>query len=252
MFINKIGKHHLELGENCQDFGKFVDYTNNNKYSNEEEIYLQHKLVCDGCSEGKHSEVGAKLYTLLNESPITELNYTMDNIIRLLSISDKFNSLFCTFENIKTNPQIIKDYCCFTILDCWNIKSLDNNPDYDVFVVHYCGDGYIITQDHEDNIDFIKIDDGEYPKYLAYNYITDKSKLKYYKEGVDFTREIFRKDQYKNVGVASDGIRYILDCDDEELKQEFISILKDQKEVKMKRFINKHQSLFKDDITISF
>ena len=225
MFINKIGTHHLEYGENCQDFGKYETL--------DDDIYKVHKLVCDGCSEGKHTEVGAKLFTLMNTSPGT-VGVDMQKLVNAIG----------------SDPSTIRDLLCFTILDIWDIYS--SEEDYNVFSLHYCGDGYVITQDHEDNINFIKIDDGEFPKYYAYNFINDKSKLSHYQDGVEFTHRIFKKSEYKNVGVASDGIRYIVNCEDENLKNEFIDILKQNKEIKMKRFINKHQSIFKDDVTISF
>ena len=50
MFINKIGMEHLEMGMNCQDYGIIGDTW---------------AVVCDGCSDGKHSEVGAKLFCQL-------------------------------------------------------------------------------------------------------------------------------------------------------------------------------------------
>lgn len=45
MVINKIGQQHIDYGTNCQDYGIEFDGM---------------KVVCDGCSEGKYSEVGAK------------------------------------------------------------------------------------------------------------------------------------------------------------------------------------------------
>lgn len=47
MVINKIGQQHIDYGTNCQDYGIEFDGM---------------KVVCDGCSEGKHSEVGAKAF----------------------------------------------------------------------------------------------------------------------------------------------------------------------------------------------
>ena len=47
MLVNKIGYDHLSIGMNCQDYGfELPDY--------------KVKVVADGCSEGLHSEVGAK------------------------------------------------------------------------------------------------------------------------------------------------------------------------------------------------
>lgn len=251
MFINKIGQHHLEFGENCQDAGIYKVYMpEDNPYSNEEECFNVHKLVCDGCGEGKHSEVGAKLYTLLNKAPIVDLNTALDSIVRLLTQSSDDKSLFMPMQKLKINPQVIKDYCCFTILDVWDMDDLEY-PEDSHFLVYYCGDGYIITQDHDDDINFIKLDDGDYPKYMAYNYL-DKEHLSQYKEGVSFERESYNKSEFKNVGVASDGIRFILNHEDKDLVNEFTEILKSGKENRMKRFINKHQQIFKDDVTISF
>ena len=239
MFVNKIGQHHLELGENCQDAGKV-------EYFPDEPIYKSHKLVCDGCSEGKHSEVGAQLYAL-NQNSVGELHSAMENIIKITSCDPL--SFHLPWSSITTNPSLIRDYCCFTILDLWELSTVEEENN--IFILYYCGDGYIITEDIDGNIDFIKIDDGEYPKYLAYNYISDKSRMSHYKDGVDVSTRVFPKKEFKNVGVASDGIRYILNHD-ENLRDEFIQILKDNKEIKMKRFINKHQNIFKDDITIAF
>lgn len=226
MFVNKIGQHHLELGENCQDFGKYEIVPNS--------IHFKiHKLVCDGCSEGKHSEIGAKLFTKMNNAP-----YMADSIMKEM------------VDFLGDEPYIIKNYLCFTILDVWEFDYTDSEGG--LFEINYCGDGYFITQDYQDNIEFTKIDNGEFPKYFSYNFINDKSKLSSYRDGVRFETEFFDKKQFKNVGVASDGIRYILNCENNNLREEFISILREDKEVKMKRFINKHQSIFKDDVTIAF
>ena len=60
--------------------------------------------------------------------------------------------------------------------------------------------------------------------------------------------------EYKRVGIASDGIRFMVNPAPENilLKDEFIQILKEDKAGKMKRFINKHHNIFKDDVTIAF
>jgi hypothetical protein len=117
------------------------------------------------------------------------------------------------------------------------------------FSVEFCGDGYIILEDNDGNITFERLDDGEYPKYYVYNYC-DKTKLSHYQEGVNFNISLYPFEKYKNVGIASDGLRYILERP--ELMDEFIGILKSGVAVRMKRFINKYQSVFRDDITIAF
>ena len=132
MFINKIGMEHLESGMNCQDYGFEGDRVS---------------CVCDGCSEGKHSEVGAKLYSHLWGE-------------REFGNAHCFQKMIDFFGN---SAKVLKDYMSFTILQL--IYGYEEN------VVQYCGDGYIILQDHDGNITFEELSDGEYPKYYIYNYI---------------------------------------------------------------------------------
>lgn len=211
MFINKIGMEHLESGMNCQDYGFIGEHSS---------------YVCDGCSEGKHSEVGAKLFCHLKQNSI-------------LSIDEIFIRIR---ELIGSEPKTLRDFMSFTIL------RLAETPGD--FIVNYCGDGYIILQDHEGNITFEELSDGEYPKYYIYNYIPTEY-LKHYKDGVSFSQKIFPKEQYAKVGIASDGLRYIVNTD-EELRKEFIDCLKSGKELKTKLFINRNHGIFKDDVTIVF
>lgn len=211
MFINKIGMEHLESGMNCQDYGFVGEHSS---------------YVCDGCSEGKHSEVGAKLFCHLRKNSI-------------LGIDEIFIRIR---ELIGSEPKTLRDFMSFTIL-----RFAETPGD---FIVNYCGDGYIILQDHDDNITFEELSDGEYPKYYIYNYIPPEY-LKHYKDGVSFSQKTYSKEEYAKVGIASDGLRYILQAD-EELKQEFINCLKSGKELKTKLFINRNHKIFKDDVTIVF
>lgn len=210
MFINKIGMEHLEMGMNCQDYGRKGDTW---------------AVVCDGCSEGKHSEVGAKLYCHL----ISNWKFPNENMEKMI-------------ELIGDDPIALKDYLSFTILE---LSETDSE-----FEVMYCGDGYIILQDRDGNITFEELSDGEYPRYYIYNYI-DPQYLNHYKDGVSFSQKTYSKEEYAKVGIASDGLRYILQ-EDEGLKQEFINCLKSGKEIKVKLFINRNHKVFKDDVTIVF
>lgn len=211
MFVNKIGQQHLEIGTNCQDYG----FEGNGI-----------KLVCDGCSEGLHTEVGAKAFCHLFGNGVG----TYETFLKLISI----------FGQSSTS---IKNFLCFTIL----YALLDEK---DFFYVINCGDGYVILEDNDGNITFEELTDGEFPKYYAYNFC-DPDTLKYYKEGVMLNYRTYEKEKYKNVGVVSDGLRFILNAD-EDLKNEFIELLKQKNAVKVKRFINRNQKVFKDDITIVF
>lgn len=235
MNIVKIGKSHLDTGMNCQDAtGNIDDFL---------------KIVCDGCSEGKHSEVGAKLFV---DRVICEYDYykeyieslgknfvEVDNIFRL--IIEKSMRTLVTI--IGTNPKKLKDYLSFTIFIVYKVGG--------TYSVYYCGDGYIfIDVPSDDNIKFIKIDNGEYPNYYIYNYVSSK----YLKAHIQPTIiEYKRINSEFNVGIASDGIRFAVDRpDDDSFKRQFIKILRSGKDIKMKLFINKHQNIFQDDVSIVF
>lgn len=210
MLINKIGYEHIQRGENCQDFGI---------------VCHKQKVVCDGCSEGSHTEVGAKTFCHL-----ISCGY---------SINQAFEKLIDIFGQ---NTSTIKHYLCFTIL------ILSEHEDR--FELSFCGDGYIILEDKKGNITFSELTDGEYPKYYAYNYVP-ANLLSHYKEGVTFNHLSFKKMEYSKIGVASDGLRFLINTESD-LKTEFLSALKSKKEATVKRLINKNQILFKDDITIAF
>ena len=214
MVINKIGQQHIDYGTNCQDYG----FEKNGV-----------KVVCDGCSEGKHSEVGAKAFCHLFQYG----EYTEEKPIDTI-----FEKLVEVFGQTSAS---IRDYLCFTILMV--VESAEE------FIVVYCGDGFIIEERNNGHIEIEELSDGEYPKYYAYNYV-DKESLKYYKDGVQLQTKIFPKSEYKNIGVASDGIRFAIAQED--IFEQFIGVLHGGKAAAVKRFINKNQTVFKDDTTIVF
>jgi hypothetical protein len=212
MFINKLGEEHREYGINCQDYGFIKGNV---------------KCVVDGCSEGKHSEVGTKLFCHL----ITQEDDINEDIIKFA-----FEQILFTIGN---KYETIRDHLCFTIM-----YIVEQN---DKFVAYTCGDGFIIKHKLDDTIEYEKIDNGEYPIYYAYNYV-DKKYLKQYKDGVTFDIREYSKEEFKNIGVATDGLRYIFNND---LEEDFTELLLKNKESVIKRFINKNHNHFKDDITIA-
>ncbi|MCX7747920.1 MAG: hypothetical protein N2645_13685 [Clostridia bacterium] len=193
MLINKIGFEHLLNGVNCQD------------YAFDKE---GRKCVVDGCSEGLHSEVGAKLFIHLFRQGL-EVDAVFERLL----------NLFPTHEQIK-------NYLLFTIL---YIEETE-----DEFVVFECGDGYIIKLRHNDAVEFQEIDYEGVSPYFAYNYM-DKGKLLLYKEGVRFNRYRFSKKEYKAVGVGTDGIGYILKS---QYVKDFEKCIRLRKAVLLKRLIN--------------
>jgi hypothetical protein len=216
MVINKIGQQHIDYGLNCQDYGIEMNGV---------------KIVCDGCSEGKHSEVGAKTFCHL-------MTYGNETYGGTKALDAEFQKMV---EMFGQTPETVRDFLCFTIL---MVIETD-----DEFIVPYCGDGFIIEELLDGEFIIEELSDGEYPKYYAYNYV-GKGSLTHYKDGVEFQIRAFPKSEYKNIGVASDGIRFAKS--DPDIYAGFIDAIRSGKEVRVKRFINKHQSIFKDDTTIVF
>ena len=181
-----------------------------------------------------------------------------DNQNRIKSIIEVFENVlnFLTIPMIdkKRFIESIHNYMLFTIL------ILEER--WDEWVLNICGDGFVITQDYFDNVKFYDIDHCSTPMYLAYNYFNlenlelSKSELESLR-AQSFKTFKFDKSKYKSVGIASDGLAYIIGTDYEtELKE----IILKGKDFLIKRFINKinyearklgGSGLFKDDITIS-
>lgn len=205
---------------------------------------LNMKIVMDGCGSGKHSEVGTRLFGQLFARKAKEYFDKGESICEENFI-EVVNSIFCKMLELCSDASFIFQNYCFTILVCFELE--------DEFVVYSCGDGYIIKE-NEDGITFDVLDDGEYPCYYVYNFIADKSALKEYKEGVDFKVTRFSKEDYINVGVASDGLRYSENLLDVE-KSKLMNFLHDGKGPQIEKLVNRNNlknEMFHDDISICF
>ena len=195
-------------------------------------IQTANNTLGNKCSVGSNPTLsnqgdGANALTNQEDAPITCSVYTA---------AAAFGEILGLFGQTSGS---IRDFLCFTIL------MVTENETH--FMVDYCGDGFIVKERLDGTIEFEELSDGEYPKYFAYNYV-DKDMLKQYKDGVIFSTKAFPKDEYRNIGVASDGIRFAMK--DAQFKKEFTEALQSGKEVRVKRFINKHQRVFQDDTTI--
>lgn len=226
MEVVKTGLSHKEIEQNCQDaVGTYMDKL---------------KVVCDGCSAGKNSEVGAKLFCKLlidkYANFVEKGKKSIDVQALIMTVMDELVSF------VGSSPKSIKDYLSFTILVA------EYDPNLNVHTVYYCGDGYIILQKDEVSLSFRKLDCGEYPEYLSYNYI-DGSYMNKFHDGVRIKSEEF--ELYYNVGVASDGIRFILDSQNDELIDEFGRVLKTGRNMKLKLFCNRNEKLLKDDVSVA-
>lgn len=205
---------------------------------------LNMKIVMDGCGSGKHSEVGTRLFGQLFARKAKEYFDRGESICEE-NFTQVVNSIFEKMLELCSDISFIFQNYCFTILVCFETE--------DEFVVYSCGDGYIIKE-NEEGISFDKLDDGEYPCYYIYNYITDKSALVEYKDGVSFNVTRFSKTDYFNVGVASDGLRYAENLLDVE-KSKLMKFLHEGKGPQIEVLINRNNrknEMFHDDISICF
>lgn len=235
MFINKMGYMHWEMLKNCQDYGFELNKV---------------KCVVDGCSEGMHSEVGAKLFCSFAADEVLwatmpdlmdsdgNMEYTVQHVIR------ECNALVydvLTFYRPFTQRKVaaVLHYGLFTVLA---VQELDT-----VFNVGYCGDGIIIKQKHDGTFEYDVIDQKGTPAFYAYNYIPPEY-LTDYKDGVPVEFKQFSKEDYAAIGVATDGLKYVLDS---HIRPEFEKLMLARKESAIKRLFNKHHSILKDDVTIA-
>lgn len=205
---------------------------------------LNMKVVMDGCGSGKHSEVGTRLFGQLFARKAKEYLDKGEYICEENFI-EVVDSIFKKMLNLCSDTSFIFQNYCFTILVCFELE--------EEFVVYSCGDGYIIKENDE-GITFDSLDDGEYPCYYIYNFITDKSALIEYREGVSFKVTRFDKHSYFNVGVASDGLRYFQNLLDVE-KAKLLKFLHEGKGPQIEVLINRNNrknEMFHDDISICF
>ena len=226
--ISKIGSDHIFGNKNNHDYAFNL---------------LNMKVVMDGCGSGKHSEVGTKLFAQLFARKAKEY-FDKNECINEENFIDVVNSVFEKMLAVSNDISFIFQNYCFTILVCFEFE--------DEFVVYTCGDGYIIKET-KDGISFEVLDDGEYPKYYVYNYIIDKSLLKEYKDGVEFKVTHFSKDDFINVGVATDGLRYSSNLLEVE-KNKLMRFLHEGKSAQIEKLINRNNrnEMFHDDISICF
>lgn len=196
------------------------------------------KVVTDGCSSGKHSELGCKLFELSFKKTVE--NYIGNEQNNILYVYLDIMHIFRIYPSLEIDAKkknIIYEYLMFT--------NLILHEDNDMFWLFYNGDGVVILQD-EKGVDFLEINDGyekNTPRYYIYKFINENE------VGMEMKTMGFPKNKYKRVGIASDGICYLFKMD-EALQYEFKEYLMNDEEIKIRRFINKYREKFKDDVSL--
>ena len=206
-----------------------------NGLNNQDFCYMEEnlKLITDGCSAGKFSEVGTRLFVQL----FSKLDNRFDvdkfesNVEKVFS---KISSL--TGVSSKDKAEFIANNMLFTIIACFELD--------DKFVVKFIGDGYIVTVNSMDMVSYTRLFYGKHPPYYAYN----KLNSQLYSEKLKFKTFEFDKKHFKQVGIASDGISPIAEKKISDSFDPFI-LGKDSKYT-AEGVIQSNKSMFFDDITI--
>lgn len=192
------------------------------------------KMVMDGCSEGKFSEVGTRLFAqffeeLDNRFDVQRFEKNVDEIFsKIVKIFSKYSG--------KDTKQFVVDNMLFTILACFELE--------DRFVVKFIGDGYIVAINNNDMVSYIRLSYGKTPPYYAYNML----KTENYDKKLEFKTFEFSKKDFKKIGIASDGFAPIVE---KKISDDFESIIlqKDKKYTPEGVIKSNHTSFF-DDVTI--
>jgi hypothetical protein len=158
-----VGRHHVRLGVNNQD-GYYLTST--------EEATIA--IVCDGCSSGVHSEVGAKVGARLVGEAIRRSLFEGEAIVEPEKCLELVRQN--VLENIKTMaiamggntneipPKILQHYFLFTIVGVWIARS--------GIVTFSLGDGLLIVNDRPTQIGPFA---NNAPPYLVYDFLDSNS-----------------------------------------------------------------------------
>lgn len=190
----KSGHYHTYKGANCQDAADF---------------FVADDIVCgigcDGCGEGSHSEVGARIictFGLSEVSRLHQMGFTAEQILH-----DLFRSIVRFIEMqvfhiagpaCYSNDQIayyIKHHWLATVMGFIIQENKDG-------IIFSCGDGIYGLDD-----DLIIIDQDNTPKYIAYQALKDPESVGVSIENipVQFIKHKFDAETVRQLFISSDG-----------------------------------------------
>ena len=216
-----------------QGNGHYLDGLNNQDFFFEEGNL---KMITDGCSEGKFSEVGTRLFA----QAFSQLDMRLD-LNRFEQNVEKAFMKACSVAGAKSGSDFetfVINNMLFTIIACFELE--------DKFVVKFIGDGYIITVNKHSLLSYIRLFYGKSPPYYSYNKLSTDN----YPKTLEFKTFEFSKQDFKKVGIASDGLAPIAE---KQLSHPFEDFFLGKKtEYNPKGVINSNRTLFYDDVTILF
>lgn len=214
-----------------QGFGHFTKNMNNQDFGIETERMI---LILDGCSAARYSEVGTRLFAqLFSKKEECDKVENFENNVKevfedLLAMTRKYYPDDKAFEQ-----DFIMENLLFTIFACFETE--------DKFIVKLFGDGYIITENKQGCISYMRFSYGKCPPYFAYRYCNLPEYQNY-----EFKTFEFDKKSFSKVGIGSDGILPMV-------KEEIPKIDGFISQGNMKLIdsaIRTHRQSFFDDVTI--
>ena len=216
-----------------QGNGHYLDGLNNQDFFFEEGNL---KMIMDGCSEGKFSEVGTRLFA----QAFSQLETRLDLSHFEQNVEDAFMKT-CSIAGSKSGNEFeafVINNMLFTIIACFELE--------DKFIVKFIGDGYIITVNKYNSLSYIRLFYGKSPPYYSYN----KLETDDYPTPLTFKTFEFSKQEFKKVGIASDGLSPIVDKLTNQPFEYFF--LGKETIYKPEGVINSNRTAFYDDVTILF
>lgn len=186
-----IGNDHIFAHKNCQDFQKVA--------IDDDKIIA---IVCDGCSEGDHSEVGANLLgNLLINRLKTNLLITSKSITdEVVFFNDELLNLLHVYDRVNFIKHNFLSTFIFSIIDL----------QLNTLFIGRCGDGITIINDIVNCVDH-----DDKPHYLAYANIPDKYLTSPRSELEGLIIKSYDLSTIKRIVIASDGLKPLLDKTDE-------------------------------------
>ena len=221
---------------NSQGFGHFTDGINNQDFGLENSRSV---IVLDGCSGAKFSESGTRFFAQLfsKKEECDSVEKFEDNV------KDVFDDIIEFMKKYYPNEEsfekdFIMENLLFTIIACFETE--------DKYIVKLFGDGYIVTQNANGCVSFMKFSYGKYPPYYAYRYCDSLPKDSPFKTHTFKTFE-FDKKKFPKLAIASDGILPIARGD---INLSPKSIFEENNALLRLSLIN-NRAKFNDDVTIA-
>lgn len=219
MIITSQGFGHFTYGINNQDFGLETP---------------RMVLVLDGCSDGKYSEVGTRLFAQILSRKKDYDNHEMfeKNVKEVFEeIMDMMSKYYASKEEFE--DEFIMENLLFTIIACFETD--------EKFIVKVFGDGYIFTINKANLISYMRLSYGKCPPYFAYKYCEGTNMKNTQFKTFEFDKKLFSK-----VGIASDGILPIVKGEVKGLDDLILA----ENALMIENAIKSQKTSFYDDVTI--